>query len=198
MRLNEIFNQQNKERDKYLSRVLGIFSEGIAALWFASDYSPYSNLGNRPTIYRRSDEQKGYTLDFTLKEKGKNNEIYISEMKCELEYDNYKYLVLNDFKQLSHHKGEAFSRFLAFAKNPEEYKVKVDGKIREPKGSILIWGAVSKEGKSSVIQHTQLSDILSLEDMLNDLAKNRNSNGLSQFLDQYKEWTMYLFEKLGA
>jgi hypothetical protein len=197
MRLSDIFNRKNTKRDKVLSRVLGIFSEEIASLWFKSDCSPYITCG-RPTVYRRNGEAKGYTLDFTLKEKSGKEEIFIAEMKCEMEYENYKYLELKEYSQLHHHKGEAFQRFLSVASNPEEYKVTVAGTPIKARGSILIWGAVTEEGKKNIIHKAHLHDILSLEDMVNDLLQNKTENGFQALLDQYKEWTSYLFEKLGT
>ncbi len=142
MRFTAIFNKENIERDKYISRLFWIFSEKSASLWFRSSYSPYENLG-RPTVYKHGVD-KGYTLDFTLQDKvGKK--IYIAEMKCELEYDNYKYLELKEYKQLEHHTGEAFQRFIAFASHPNEYKVTVSRKPIQASGSILIWRQSTKK-----------------------------------------------------
>jgi hypothetical protein len=195
MHFREIINKENSKRDKFLSRVFGIFSEEIALIWFESSKSPYKNLG-RPTIYKSGSNDKGFTLDFTLQEK-EEKRIYIAEMKCELEYENYAYLELNTCKQLEHHKSEAFQRFLSFAKNPEEYRVTVDAKTIQACGSILVWGAITKEGEKEVIQRTNIYDVLSLEVMMNDLLQY-NDNQFRKLLDTYKDWTDYFFEKIGA
>jgi len=80
------------ERDKFLSRVFGIFSERIVEIWCQNPKAPFSNIG-RPTIYY--DEEGNYcTLDFLLKdEKG---ELFVTEMKCEIEYQRYKFFTLSD------------------------------------------------------------------------------------------------------
>ena len=195
MHLREIFKTENPKRDKYLSRVFGIFSEEIASLWIGSYCSPYINRG-RPTLSRIGAGAKSYTMDFTLQEKA-GKKIYIAEMKCELEYDNYRYLELVEYKQLDHHKGEAFSILIDFASNPQKYKVTVSGKDIQPHGSILIWGAVTDKGRNDVLQNTNLREVLSLETMINDLLQD-NGIDYKELLNRYAEWTVYLFEKLGS
>jgi hypothetical protein len=195
MQLRDIFNKENPKRDKFLSRVFGIFSEEIASIWFDSSQSTYKNLG-RPTVYGISLDERRYTLDFALEEK-EGKRIYIAEMKCELEYQNYKYLELNKYEQLDHHTGEAFNRFISFASNPKKYKVNVSGKPVIAHGSVLIWGAITQKGKEDVIRKTNIYDVLSLEEMMNDLLHN-NEDRFNKLLDTRKEWCTYLFEKLGA
>ena len=50
MNFNQIFdvqhlNNKNEARDKFLSRVIGIFSEENVRIWCRSDISPYEDLG---------------------------------------------------------------------------------------------------------------------------------------------------------
>lgn len=73
----------NTIRDKYLSRVFGIFNEEFVRIWSRSDVSPYEDLG-RPTIYDNDNSDRGSTLDFTLKDKT-TSKIYVAEMKCEIQ-----------------------------------------------------------------------------------------------------------------
>lgn len=80
-------------RGKYLSRVFGIFSEEIVRMWARDHRCPYEDLG-RPTL-RKHGEKSGSTLDFTLRHKATGMS-YVAELKCEIEYQNYKYLVLSD------------------------------------------------------------------------------------------------------
>lgn len=107
-----IFQQHEADvaRGKFLSRVFGIFSEDIVRLWAKDDRSPYEDLG-RPTV-KQNCATKGYTLDFTLRH-AETKKTYISELKCEIEYQNYRYLVLTDTSQLDHHKrpSSAAARF---------------------------------------------------------------------------------------
>jgi len=193
MKFRSVFNGQSRSRDKFLSRVLGIFSEEIARIWFGSEKSPYLDLG-RPTIYDISPGKKHYTLDFTLQSKT-DKKLYISEMKCEFEYENYKYLTLTSCEQLKHHKGRAFKIFLDIAKQPNKYKIRINGKPNLANGSILVWGSVTHDGVDSVRNNFSIYDILSLEEMINDLISIENK----QFIDlisNYKMWCQFLFEHL--
>src|SRR6266496_4310513 len=103
--LEHLFRSSSSSRDKFLSRLFGIFSEDIVRIWCNDPRSPYENIG-RPTI-KPAVGGKGYTLDFALRRE-QTGAIFISEMKCELEYEGYKYLVLASPSQLKHHKGAAF------------------------------------------------------------------------------------------
>ena len=82
--------------------MFGIFNEEIVRKWCAEEFSPYEDVG-RPTIKRKGDDTRGSTLDFTFK--NKDGKLYIVEMKCELQYEGYKYLELKEpkKKQLDHH-----------------------------------------------------------------------------------------------
>ncbi len=82
----------DRHRGKFLARVFGIFSEDIVRLWAASPGSPYEDLG-RPTVCFDG-AAKGSTLDFTFRNRA-SNKIYVAEMKCEIEYQAFRYFVLN-------------------------------------------------------------------------------------------------------
>jgi len=90
----EIFHSQNDIKDKFLSRLFGIFSEDIVRIWCNDSQSPYLDLG-RPTI-KIDDEKRGRTMDFTFqsRDNGKN---FVGELKCELEYENYRYMTLTGY-----------------------------------------------------------------------------------------------------
>ncbi len=88
-RLEEIFKTSLPQRDKFLSRLPGIFSEEVVHHWCQCSQSTYENLG-RPTL-RPLDKNKRYTLDFTLR-KRTSSERFVAEMKCWPEYENYYYL----------------------------------------------------------------------------------------------------------
>ena len=82
MELEKVFKTSLVERDKFLSRVFGIFSEKIVEIWCKSPKGKYKNLG-RPTIKINKDG-KGKTLDFALQHK-KTGSVYVTEMKCLLQ-----------------------------------------------------------------------------------------------------------------
>ena len=83
-------------RDKFLSRLFGIFNDEVVGAWCSLPNTPYEDLG-RPNL-KRSDENRGHILDFTLRDHA-NGRLYIAEMKCELEYEGYRYLLLDSPEQ---------------------------------------------------------------------------------------------------
>jgi hypothetical protein len=88
MNFQNAFKTNSVERDRFLSRVFGIFSEEIVRIWCRSEISDFTDLG-RPTIKEVDSETRGSTLDLTLQSKS-SGKIYVAEMKCELQYQNYK------------------------------------------------------------------------------------------------------------
>jgi len=156
------------KRDRFISRFFGIFSEEIAGLYFEHEkLSKYQNLG-RPTIKKGNDWR---TLDFTLKHK-ETNKIYICEMKCEMQYQNFSRLELESSKQIEFHKAkEAFKWFLEIASNKNAFKVEVNDGGRknevEIDGIILLWGKTDEEKLKQIQEEFNIHDILSLEKMIN-------------------------------
>ena len=192
MDLFEIGKTNNIKRDKFISRFFGIFSEEIANIYFCSPYSEYTNLG-RPNI---SINNKQYILDFTLKNKN-NGKIYICEMKCEMQYMNYKRLELNDVSQIHSHKKEAFKVFLDIAKNAENYVIKIGKDMINANGIILLWGKITRKTEKIkyIKEYFNISDILSLEDMIN-IMNNKNYKEYLVFLDEKKIWVNSFFDSI--
>ena len=194
LNLKSLFQSSNGCRDKFLSRLFGIFNEDIVRTWCNDPRSPYENVG-RPTI-KPATVRKGHTLDFALRER-QTESIFVSEMKCELEYDQYKYLVLTSPDQLEHHKGAAFQVFLDIARNHHIYPITIDAKTAEVNGAILVWGHCTEEGRARVCKHYGFHTVLSLQDIINDLQAWKNEEYV-KFLDQRQEWCKELFENLRA
>lgn len=194
---DETVRQLNSMRDKFLSRVFGIFSEKIVSIWCKlpseNKYKNYENLG-RPTILYNG---KRFTLDFTLK----NPEgIYVAEMKCELEYDSYKHLTLENSCQLDHHSKVAFKDvFLGMANDPKKFKISISGHSHDiADGVILIWGSLSDEGLKSIRAHeiySKIHDVLSLEEMIKDLNAANDLSYLD-FIKNHQIWSNCLFNDL--
>ena len=90
-------------------------------------------------------------MDFTLQSKH-DGSVHISEMKCELEYENYRFLTLEAPWQLDHHTKAAFQVFLDAARHPTHYVASVSGKPQPSGGSILVWGRYTQQGRASVIE----------------------------------------------
>lgn len=189
-----IFQQHEVDvaRGKFLSRVFGIFSEDIVRLWTKDDRSPYEDLG-RPTV-KQNGVAKGYTLDFTLRH-AETGKTYITELKCEIEYQNYRYLVLTETSQLEHHRKPAFSALLGVAKKKDEYTVVVNKEKIEVDGALLIWGAATVEGRETVRNSCGFADILTMADIINDLQKWEHKD-FNKLLENRRGWTNELFDQL--
>ena len=190
--LENIFRSDTPARDKFLSRVFGIFNEEIARCWCNDARSPYENLG-RPTI-TNTDTERRYTLDFTFRSRD-SDRVYVGEMKCELEYDNHRYLTLDSPTQLQHHMGDAFKLFLAAATSPATCPVNVQGKPQPVDGAILVWGRCTPQGQSAVVEEYGLHAVLSMESMVRDLLQWQ-SQEFKRLLATKESWCRYLFTGL--
>ena len=190
----DIFCSKRGDRDKFLSRIFGIFSEEIVRIWCTNPKSSYENLG-RPVLKKTANE-RGLVLDFTLKS-NTDGRVFIAEQKCELQYQNYKYLKLKSLSQLDHHKGEAFTRFRDLAKNPSRYIVTANGKKVHSTGAILIWGSVDKNSVNMIKQETGIHDILSLEIIISDLLRWVDPE-YQRLINEREKWCQELFTALAG
>ncbi|MES0072904.1 hypothetical protein [Mesorhizobium sp. M0058] len=193
--LSAIFKPDSRaeaERAKFLSRMFGIFSERIVSLWCDDERSLYQNIG-RPTV-KTAMTDRGYTLDFTLRDR-RSDALYVAEMKCEIEYQSFRYFILTNADQLKHHKKPAFEVFLRSARPSEDLQVWV-GKQRVPTaGAILIWGAVSPSGRMNAIKEFGLRDALSLDEMCRDLISWKCPR-YEALLSERRTWSIQLFDGL--
>ena len=181
----------SSKRDKFLSRVFGIVNEEIIRIWCANKRSLFTDLG-RPTIY--DSDGRYYTLDFLLKDAANN--IFIAEMKCEIEYQKYQFLTLSNSKQIDHHrKKRAFQLFLEVASKPSSFQIKCDKQEIKVSGSVLIWGKVSPQEVSTISKDFSLAQIISVEDAVADLIEWKDQHYIN-FLNQYELWSKQLFSGL--
>lgn len=193
--LSAIFNPDSRaeaERATFLSRMFGIFSERIVSLWCDDERSPYEDIG-RPTI-KTSMIDRGHTLDFTLRDR-RTGALYVAEMKCEIEYQNFRYFILMNADQLKHHQKPAFDVFLRSARPSEDLQVWVRKEKKLTAGAILIWGAVSPAGRMSAIEEFGLRAILSLDDMCRDLISWKCKR-YEALLSERRAWSIQLFDGL--
>lgn len=121
----------------------------------------------------------------------------MAELKCELEFQGYRYLRLVSSSQLKHHTGRAFTRFLDLAKNPDRYTATVNGKVIPIVGAILIWGSITPQGRASVISDKGLAEVLSLEEITNDLL-NRGNGTYTDLIQHRVNWCQHLFSGLAS
>jgi hypothetical protein len=181
-------------RANFISRLLGLFSEEIVRYWCADSRAPYEDLG-RPTLLA-SDDTRGHTLDFTLHDRS-THRTYIAELKCELAFENFKYLRLRTPSQLAHHTGAAFTKFIASARDPLHHRIRVAGRDTKVNGAILVWGAMTAEGKENTMAQYGFADVLSVEDMLSDLGAWKSPQW-EERVGELRSWSTDLFTFLCA
>lgn len=191
-----IFRREGAEaaRAKFLSRLFGVFAEEVVRLWATDDRSPYRSLG-RPTLTPVG-SSKGYTLDFTLQDR-LTERLYVAEMKCEIEYQNFRYFALEGVWQLAHHSKPAFKAFLDAASGISEQRVAVNGKQVKADGAILIWGSVTEAGRCAVLTELGLHDVLSVANICHDLATWKHDE-YAALIAKRRTWTTDLLDGLLA
>ena len=201
MNFEKLFISENvpykgkSKRDKFLSRIFAIFNEEIIRIWCENKNSPFIDLG-RPTVY--DNDGKHYTLDFLLQDNKGN--IFLTEMKCEIEYQKYKYLTLSKTEQLKHHTAKrAFQLFLEIATKQDSYKIKCNSELVKVSGSALVWGKVSSGDSKTVSRDLSLSHIISTESVVSDLVEWQDQNYLD-LIEKHELWCHQLFTglKVGA
>jgi hypothetical protein len=198
----ELFPQSGAApaRGKFLSRLFGIFSETIVQIWSEDKRAPYRNLG-RPRLAARKMANGGIrakspTLDF-LFECRRSGMKYVVEQKCEIEYQGYRYFTLTSPDQLKHHNNSAFAAFLSAARGGREGAR--DWKVRSESvsvdGAILIWGVVTPEGRTVVIEETGLHDVLGLDRIIADCARWK-PDAFCKLVSDRRMWCGELFDFL--
>ena len=188
------FKTSEPTRDKYLSRLFALFSEQVVRAWCACPEAPYEDLG-RPTLCTPG-LNRGHTLDFTLRRKD-TCRTYVAELKCELEFNSYRYLRLTGPDQLLHHKSVAFQKLLQVAECSTALDVRLKGLPLLVDGAILVWGAITEEGRNAVKEAHGFADVLSLEAMLVDL-QSWAPDGWAGIVSRHHGWTNELFEFLAG
>lgn len=178
-------------RSKFLSRVFGIFSESIVQIWAEDERAPYKNLG-RPTLVRQS-PVRSPTLDF-LFECRRTGRRFVVEQKCEIEFNSFRYFTLTGPDQLRHHNKPAFAAFLAAASGsaPGSRDWKVGNQRMTVGGAILIWGAVTPDGRNAVIEETGLYDAIGLDRIIAECAEWR-PNAYCRLVSERHQWCEELF-----
>ena len=192
-KFEDIFRSQNPRRDKYLSRLFGLFNEEVVRAWCLCPEAPYEDLG-RPTL-RGPDEQRGHTWDFTFRRRD-DGKVFVGEMKCELEYEGYRYLRLVGADQLRHHMtGPAFQKFLSLAADPVSLAVKVKGQDIKVDGVILVWGAIDSAGQAAVMHEHGIADVISAEAMSEDMRAWKPEHW-RETVEGLQGWSQELFSFL--
>lgn len=187
--MESVFRTGENGRGAYLSRLFAFFSEEIVRHWADCEAAPYRDLG-RPVVW--GDDGKYHVLDFTFQRRS-DGARFIAEMKCEVEFDGYKYLILTGPDQVAHHQGSAaFTKFLRLAREPKAHPVTIGGKPADIDGSILVWGVVSSDGRQAAKDHYGVADVLGVEDLLKDLGRWQPSRW-ADWVATRRRWTDDLF-----
>jgi hypothetical protein len=187
----QIFKVNNPKHAKFIARVFGIFSEEIVKVWAEDSRAPYKNLG-RPTLRKRGEPAEKWTLDFTLEDR-RNGQVFVVEMKCEIELLKFKYFILERDDHLNHHTKRAFVHaFLGAAKSPNDWDVAVAGKITNINGAILIWGDATQAGKDHVKNSKSLHEVLTIAEMRQDLCR-WNSQEFKRLIADRQQWCDEMF-----
>lgn len=181
-------------RGKYLSRVFGIFSEEIVRLWASHPRCTYEDLG-RPTLWKDEAPERS-TLDFCFREK-ESGRVFAVELKCEIEFQGYRYLVLSDVKHLAHHAKPAFRVLLDAAARHPGVRAAIKGRPIPLDGAILIWGAATPEGRQQVIADKGFAAVLTMSDIVEDLHHWRCA-AYAELLAQRRAWANEMFAALQA
>ena len=192
--LEVLFRTQSRERDKLLARLFGIISEEVVRIWARCSAAPYADLG-RPTLRVRGTELWA-TLDFLLAARN-DGRLFVAELKCELEYQNYKYLTLTDPSLLKHHRKPAFELLLQAAADPAQVDVKTAKGPSTVHGAILVWGDATASGKEATIAKHGFADVLTISSMIQDLNRWKPTEW-NAFISSRRGWTMELFDSLEA
>ena len=182
-------------RGNYLARLFALFSEEVVRTWCSYPEAPYEDLG-RPTLCLAG-QNRGHTLDFTLRRR-RSDKDYVAEPKCELALNNFGNLTLTGSSQLDPLRDKpAFAKLLAMAADPEAFTVRRLGKPVRVDGAILVWGAMTPEGRDAVMNHDRFADVLSVESMVSDLQTWRPS-GWADLIDRHRGWSVELFDFLAG
>lgn len=191
MTFEDLFATRDTRQDNFRSRLFGMFSEDVVRFW-ARGEAPYRALEGRPTIYEGTAH---VTIDFTL-ERRLDGRLFIAEQKAELAWTGYAYLRLESAAQLDHHRGRPpFDWFLESAHEPAKRVVRTAGKVTPIDGAILVWGAVSENGRAATKAAFGLEDVLSLEEMIADL-RTRQDPDWAAHVDRLEGYASGLFKAL--
>lgn len=191
MTFEDLFATRDTRQDNFRSRLFGMFSEDVVRFW-ARGEAPYRALEGRPTIYEGAAH---VTIDFTL-ERRMDGRLFIAEQKAELAWTGYAYLRLESAAQLDHHRGRPpFDWFLEAAHEPAKRVVRTAGKVTPIDGAILVWGAVSENGRAATKEAFGLEDVLSLEEMIADLRARQDADWVAH-VKKLEGYASGLFEAL--
>lgn len=194
----------NNDKANYLSRVFGIFYEGLIGFWLETQGF---NLKGRPSVYNLNDHYLNKTFDYMVEKNRKN---FIAEAKCYVAYQNFTQMelttnLLDEYDDPS--EKSAFQLFLKLGSKKEPYKnykfyCKEYSETRiRPDGKILIWARLKKDEVKNIKKKYHFSYLFSVQEIITDMIneiKNKSKKGKEyyQYVQNRKNWTNELFKSL--
>jgi len=172
----EYFKYRTEEEANFISRTLGLFAEKLVELWLKSPNCPYENLG-RPSFYDSNDKYTHITLDFALRDK-QTGEIFVTEMKSEIAYNNFKNVILDDKVFDKKLRKRPFEKFVDLANdtqlkgNKTSIIVKVNFKKIDVTGCILIWNCATQKVIDDFKNNHHII-VITLESILKDIEQTK-------------------------
>jgi hypothetical protein len=196
MNYDTLFSSLDKERNNFIARTLGIFSEHLVHFWTANNKCEFENIG-RPDIFDKNCK-KVAQLDFTLKNR-ETGKFYIVELKNLVAYNNGRIRNMTNedsfnrsFKSWHTSKTNQTPAWKIFSGKLDDYTVKVKGKPLPEFGKILIWAKINAETKSHFCSTLSIDEILSFEQIHTDLISWKD-NSYIEWLNNRIAWTNELF-----
>ena len=194
MRVEDIFRSDIGQRDKFLAHFFAFFSEEAIRCWCSDPKNRYADLG-RPRVMTVT-SSKLYFLDFTFRERS-SGRIFLGKQKFWPEYQDYRFLRIDSVELIDDMVTDAFEAFLNCASTPDKYRVWCGAGELRPSGSIFVTGAITDEADEAVRQKYGFHEILSFEQIIEELRSSRNSRW-EELVEKRLRWSMELFDALGA
>jgi hypothetical protein len=121
----------------------------------------------------------------------------VVEQKCEIEFNSFRYFILTGPHQLKHHRKPAFDAFLAAASGiePAARSWKIGNQRVNVDGAVLVWGALTPEGRSAVMQETGMHDVIGLDRIVSECAEWR-PDAYCRLVSERRKWCEELFDFL--
>jgi hypothetical protein len=193
--LESVFKVRPTGRPKLLAKLFGVFTEDLVRLWCSCPQAPYEDLG-RPTL-RMVGEGRGSTLDFTFR-KRRGGRLLVGELKCWPEYQEHRHLHLDGEHNIAFLQNEgkpAWRRFLQVAKDPTSLEVYLQGRRVPVSGAALVWCGATVGGRRWAKKDLGLAEVLSLEDMIDDLLQ-WDVSAYVDYLQERADWCREFFAAL--
>ena len=178
----ENLGDEEKKARNFRAKLLGLIYEDLLKVWFKNKC--YEVL--RKDVRKGKYGKKKAAVDFILK-KGCN--LYAVEAKCWPAYLNgkLKKITLNNIEQI---KKEFKTPFLE-----KDFVKKYTFKENGINGKILVWWDVEESEVEQIKRDLNLSELISIKKVLNDLKKEPNKE-IKEIVGKYKKRADELFDAL--